>query len=551
MGKHAEYMDSYPEPNIVPRQEDDKEEASRLTDIIPVVLKMNHFEDTYSYAGWQKLQEGTGCYGVFWDAEKLNGLGDIDIQQVNLLNLFWEPGVMDIQDSQYVFLVHLELREELERQYPEYRDKLGADAIAVSKYIYDDNVDTSDKCLVVDWYYHLWQGDKKTLQLCKYCNDQVLYCTEDDAQMSMNGLYEDGDFPFVLDPMYPVQGSPCGYGMIDIAKDTQVDIDLINQALVQNTAMCATPRYFTRKDGGINEEEFADFTKPLVHVSGNLGADSVTPVVVQSIQGNAINFLQQKVDEMKFITGNTDVTNGSTPTGVTSGVAIAALKEDAGRASKDSNRSTYRAYRKIINLVIERIRQFYDMPRQFRILGQRGQEMFIDYDNSGIMPQHQGVDFGVDMGFRLPVFDIDVTAERENSYTKMAQNELAIQLYQLGVFNPQQVDMSMMLLDMMDFSGRDELQQKLQTMGTMQQMLLQFEQIALGLAQQYDPNLAVQLANMINGMAGQQMGMMPGGLQKDAPVPGQDPIEAMTKKGGETPATRQMKQRMNDKTQPG
>lgn len=313
----------------------------------------------------------------------------------------------------------------------------------------------------------------------------------------------------MLDPLDRIEGTPAGFGLVAEGKDCQTDIDMLNQAIVSNAMQRSTPRYFVRKDGGVNDQEFADFTKMLVHCNANLGEDSIREIAVNGLDGNALSMLQQKISEMKFITGNTDVENGGTPTGVTAASAIAALKEDSGRASKDASRGTYRAFSKIVNMIIERIRQFYDMPRQFRIIGKRGEERFVSYTNAGIVPQYQGNDYGVDMGYRLPVFDLDVQAQRENVYTKTAQNELAIQLYQLGVFNPQQVDMSLMLLDMMDFRGKEDIQQKLQEIGGMQQMLVQYQQIALALAQQIDPQMAQQLAAIAQGAAADGMGAAP------------------------------------------
>ena len=103
VSKHADAMDAFPEPNILPREPGDKEEAQRLSDIIPVVLEQNEFETTYSDVQWQRLKTGTGAYKITWDAGKLNGLGDISVRRVNLLDLFWEPGVENIQDSRCVF----------------------------------------------------------------------------------------------------------------------------------------------------------------------------------------------------------------------------------------------------------------------------------------------------------------------------------------------------------------------------------------------------------------------------------------------------------------
>lgn len=520
VGKHADAMDSFPEPLILPRAMDDKQEAEKLSKIIPVVMSLNGFEQVYSDAQWQKMQEGTAAYGVFWDKSKLGGLGDIAIQQISLLNLFWEPGINDIQDSRNVFYVRLEDNDALEQQYPELVGQLKSNGMTITKYKYDDNVDTSNKSLLVDWYYHRYDGGKKTLHYIKFVGKHVLYATEDDPELAERGLYDDGEYPFVLDVLYPVEGSPCGYGMVDVGKDTQKDIDLLNQAMVTNSVMAATARFFARKDSGINEAEFSDWTKPIVHTNGNLGQDSLQQIIVQAFPGAAINMLQQKIDELKFVTGNTDVNNGGVPTGVTAASAIAALKEDSGRASKDANLAAYRAYRRLINMVMERIRQFYDLPRQFRITGPNGGMQFTEYSNAGIRPQPQGMAFGMDMGFRKPEFDIEVRAQRETAYSRQSLNELAVQLYGMGIFDPMSAEQSMMLLDMMDFKGKDELQQKIQQKAIMQQMLLQYQQIALALAKEHDPAMAEQLANMImqsqGGMVQAQNGLPTGANVRNA-----------------------------------
>ena len=506
VGKHADAIDSYPEPVILPRMEDDKAEAQRLSKIVPVVMEMNDFEETYNDASWQKMQEGTGVYGVFWNSQKLNGLGDIDIKKTNILNLFWEPGVNDIEDSRNVFYVSFEDKRELEQAYPELQGSLNSTKVSIEQYKTDDSIDLSDKAVVVDWYYKVNQKGRTVLHYCKYVNETVLYSSEEEGLE--NGYYEDGEYPFVLDALFPVEGSPAGYGYIDIAKDTQSDIDTLSQAMVQNASMRATPRYFGRKDGSINEEEFADWSKPIVHVNGNLGRDSLIPVEVAAMGGDAHNMLQQKIDEIKFITGNTDVNNGGVPAGVTAASAIAALKEDSGRSSKDSTKAAYRAYRKIVLKVIERIRQFYDIPRMFRILGNTGQEEFVSYDNRNLQEQMIMNLHDQEPGMRLPVFDIDVRAQRENAYTKMSQNELAIQLYNMGAFNPQMTDQILLMLNMMDFRGIEEVKKEIRNTGTMQETLMKMAQIAMQLAQMYRPDVVDQIAGVMQGLA-VDMGAMP------------------------------------------
>lgn len=518
--KHADAMEAYPEPAVLPREPGDRQEAQTLSAILPVILEQNQFERTWSGAMWQKLKEGTGCYKVVWDKDKQGGLGDIAVERTNVLNLFWEPGVSDIQHSRYLFHTELMDRDLLEELYPQCRDKLKGDLFAAKRYSYDDSVPTDGKCTVVEVYYHLG----RVLHYCKYVGDIVLYATENQVEaptravtregvdgpvtaeiatgrpVAERGLYDHGKYPFVLDSLFPVEGSPCGYGYVDLCRSPQEEIDLMRSAMVKNTMAGATPRYFVRSDGGINEQELLDVNRPVVHVTGNLGEDAVRALDYNALPGNYINMLQETVQELRETSGNTETATGSTSAGVTAASAIAALQEASGKGSRDSTRSGYRAYREIVLLCIELIRQFYDAPRRFRITGQDGQEQFVSYDNSGLRPQPQGEAYGVDLGYRVPEFDISVQAQKQTTYTAIAQNELALQFYQLGFFDPAQTDRSLMCLDMMDFRGKEELTQKIRAMGGLYDKLQMVLQYAATLAQQYGDAAAMgQLAAISGG----------------------------------------------------
>ena len=545
VGKHADAMDCYPEPIILPRMQEDKAEAKILSEIIPVVLQLNKFPIVYSREQYQKLQEGTGAYHVGWDKSKLGGIGDINISKVSILQLFWEPGIEEIEDSANVFFTRLVDNDQLEQMYPQLKGKLGHAQLVAKSYRTDDAIDTSEKSVLVDWYYHRWDGPRKVLHYCQFVGEEILYSTENEGMQ--NGLYDDGEYPFVLDPLYEVQGSPAGYGYFDIGKDCQGDIDTINQAMVQNAVVTSTPRYFIQTDGGVNEDEFADWSKPFIHTSGMLGDQQLKPVITNGIQGNALTMLQNKIEELKFVTGNTDVNNGGTPSGVTAASAIAALQEQSGRTSKDTTRGAYQAYNKVIEKVIERIRQFYDIPRQFRILGPNGQEQFVNYSNAKLKEQELAGGMGMEPGLRKPVFDVEVRAQRENAYTKMSQNELAIQFLQLGVFNPQMTDQALMMLDMMDFKGKDELQQKVETKGTLQEELMKVAQIAMALAQKYEPAVANQLGAVLNGMSA-DAGMNVGGSGAQAEMPKLAEAEAQGKPSEASANVRKAKAQVQEST---
>lgn len=479
--KHADAMDNFPSPNVLPREEGDKAEAEMLSSIIPVILEQNEFEDVYSDVWMYKLKSGTGIYGVFWDGKKLNGLGDVAIKKIDLLNVFWESGVTNIQDSRNLFTVELVDNDVLMGMYPQTKNRLSTPTVEVSRYIYDDTVDTTNKSAVVDWYYKRMNSQGKTvLHYCKFVNNIVLYSSENDPAYRERGYYDHGKYPFIFDPLYRVEGTPAGFGFIDVGKDAQEYIDRGNQAILQNMLSNARPRHFIRSDGAVKEEEYADMTKDFVHVDGNLGQDSILPIQGKPLSEIYVNVINNKIDELKETTGNRDISTGGTASGVTAASAIAAMQEAGSKLSRDMIKGSYRAFRDIVLMVIELIRQFYDLPRCFRIMGNNGTARFVQYSNAGIAPKDQGVDFGIDMGVRIPLFDIEVTAQKASPYSKMSQNELALQFYQAGFFNPANADQALMCLDMMDFNRKQELMNKIQENGGMLRQMMMMAQMLDG-----------------------------------------------------------------------
>ena len=451
LSKHADAMDSYPEPTVLPREPGDRKEAEVLSRVLPVILKNNRFKRAYSQAWWNKLKSGCAVYGVFWDGGKLHGLGDIDIRSMDVLNLFWEPGVQSIQESEHFFSTELTPNRRLEEQYPQLAGKLGRSGGQVSRYLYDDKVDTSEQSLVVDWYYHTVEQGHRVLQYCKFVGENVLYATENDPEMAGKGWYDHGQYPFVFDVLFPEEGTPCGYGYVDLCKSAQKQIDLMNQAILKNTLASATPRFFVRSDGAVNENEYADWTRPFVHTNGNLGADSIAPIRVPTLDSVYVAVLQNKIAEMKETAGNRDVMGGGTAGGVTAATAIAALQEAGGKLSRNMIDDGYEAFAEVLTLCIELVRQFYDMPRQFRLLGKKGVE-FASFDNRSLKPK--ALLMG---GYRVPEFDLEVSAQNETPYKTMEYNQLALQLFQMGFFRSDMAEQALRCLELMEFKNKDAL----------------------------------------------------------------------------------------------
>lgn len=129
--------------------------------------------------------------------------------------------------------------------------------------------------------------------------------------------------------------------------------------------------------------------------------------------------------------------------------------------------------------------QFYDETRYFRITGENGEEEFVGFNNAGIKSQVSEDASGNELS-RKPVFDIKVNPQKKSQYTKLSQNELMKELYSLGAFNPQNATQAQMLVSNMDFEGKDMLLSQISKNGTVFNMLLQYQQIVLAMAQYID-----------------------------------------------------------------
>lgn len=480
--KHADIMDNYPEPNVLPREAQDEKDAETLSKVLPVVFERNEYEETYDRAGWYKLKHGVAAKGVFWNQSREDGLGDVDIRFMDLLNIFWEPGITDLQASRNLFVVDLRDNDLLEQEYPQLKNKLGGQVVDVKQYVHDDNVDVSEKSLLVDWYYKKRTAEGRTiLHLVKFCGSEVLFASENEPERYPNGFYEHGRYPVEFDVLYPEEGTPVGFGLIAIMKSPQLYIDKMQQVILENTMMSAKVRYLVKKGSGINEDEFLDWSKPLCYYEGD--PNNIIPLQVQQVGGNVLNVLQMKIDELKETSSNRDFNQGGTGSGVTAAAAIAALQEAGNKTSRDMIASSYRSYTQECYLAIELMRQFYDEMRSFRITGETGQNEYIQFSNAALQPRPippaytgQEMELGYTQSYRKPVFDIVIKAQKRSPYSKMAQNELAKELYQLGFFNPQLAEQSMTALELMDFDGQEKVKDKVEQGQTLMNQLMMLQQ---------------------------------------------------------------------------
>ncbi len=449
--KHADAMDNYPEPLVLPREESDRESAEILSRVLPVVLESSEFEQSYSDNWWEKLKHGTAAYGVFWNQSREHGLGDVDVRPLDLRKLFWEPGVQDLQQSRDLFLVELAERELLEQRWPRLKGK----ALPTAAGFPGGETEGSEKVLLVDWYYKKPAPSGGTvLHYAKFVGEELLFASENEPEYAQSGYYDHGLYPVVLDVLFPEKGSPVGFGYVTVCKNPQLYVDRLSAAMLENALVSAKKRFFVASSTGVNEEEFLDWSRPLVHVEGGLDETRIREIVTRPLDGVCLSLVQMKIEEMKDTASNRDVNAGSTSHGVTAAAAIAALQEAGSKSSRDMIAASWRAHGRICRLILELMRQFYGEERSFRVAGKAGEQFgFARVSRLVLAARPVGTAADGSPLYRLPVFDLKVSAQKKNPFSRMEQNERARQLFALGFFRPERRREALLALDMMDFEG--------------------------------------------------------------------------------------------------
>jgi hypothetical protein len=202
-------------------------------------------------------------------------------------------------------------------------------------------------------------------------------------------------------------------------------------------------RFWAKRSLGVNEKEFLDLDRSIVEVEGDIDEEKLRQIEIARMDGSIIDVKRMKIDELKEITGSRDVSQGGISGGVTAASAISILREAGAKSSRDGIEGSYRAYIRIVSMVIELIRQFYDSERTFRIVGESGELSYSSFSGKKL----RGDDS------RKPFFDIEISAVKKSPTEAAQRNEFAKALYDADAFSKEKAEQTLMMLDLMDFEG--------------------------------------------------------------------------------------------------
>lgn len=448
VNKHADMMDNIPAPVCLAREKSDIEAAQALNAVLPVIYDRISFTEVYSKAQYDKLKHGSAVYGVFWNPSAENGIGDIDVCAIDVMNLYTEPGVTNIEDSQNVFYISLMDESEFAEKYPWAQE----DGDSFTGFFPTSVAD--GKKVIIDWYYKKSAGTRSLLHYIKFSGNSILYASENDP-LAESGFYDHGKYPFVFDVLFDEKDSPLGYGLISVTRGSQSYIDKLDENLLERSIISSKPRYMLKKNVGLNRDEFLDFNNPIVEVEGDLTEERIKAITLPALDTSVLDVRSSKIEEMREAAANRTVNYGESG-GVNSGVAIAALQEAGNKVSRDMQRTAWSAFVNVTKLVVELIRQFYTEERVFRITApnKNGYD-FISFSADSI--REQVYEIGGEVFYRKPVFDIEVKADAASAFSRIARNETIFNLCNMGLFDYENTDKALIVLDALELDGKNAI----------------------------------------------------------------------------------------------
>ena len=125
---------------------------------------------------------------------------------------------------------------------------------------------------MIDWYYKRRTNGRTVLHYARFTDpEHLLYASENDEQYTEKGWYWDGEYPVVVDALFPEKGSPMGFGYIDIARDPQLYIDKLWSNILETSLINTKRRFLVSESVNVNEDELRDVIRQGTLTLGFIG----------------------------------------------------------------------------------------------------------------------------------------------------------------------------------------------------------------------------------------------------------------------------------------
>ena len=464
----ADLSNKTPTATIKPENTENEDFARALTRVTEQDLDVNNWSSESMSLYGDLLVYGWCVQEVGFDSYAMQGKGCAYDRRVAPFGFMCDPVCENPQDGRACFKFGTRTREWFRQHYPEQYTGLNfvlnTDIAYTQALANDSGVNTRSVIVetqqIIEAWVKIYDPEKKhsTVHMIMLAGDKVLEVSTD---VKRDGYYRHGEYPFVLTRLYPVDGTPFGLGIPDMFEGIQLYSDKVDQIILKNAYLASHNKLLVTDASGFDAEDLADWTKD-VHTGESLGG--ITWFSTPPLPNYMIELSQIMKASIKTESGANDQARGQTSGGVTAASAINALQVMATKRSTMHSQGFHANFKQAVRMMLDVEREFTQGDREVVIMSHGRPLKFTvkpeDFAKMG--------DEGKPIEYYIVIETSDMT-----QYSKMANNELALQLGQMykDAIDP------IAILYMMDFPDKDIVIETIQD-GRNSQLIQMQQQIA-------------------------------------------------------------------------
>jgi len=268
----------------------------------------------------------------------------------------------------------------------------------------------------------------------KYKNGRVLLMASNTILMDIENPYEDGELPYVKFDNIERPDMFWGKSEIEPIEPLQKELNRRSSQIMESANLTADPKILVPRSSGIKKETITTKPGEKIPFMGTIPPTYLTPPQFPAFASQSLDRTMQHIER---VSGNYDLLGGARQAGVTAASAISYLVEQAEKRPRMKMENLNDALREMGELIISRIKQYYDKPRQIAIAKDDGSG---DVDFYELYNQELGGHYDI---------DVEVGSNVPTSQTVLFQ--WAMSLFEVGALD------NKWLLKAIDWPHRDQI----------------------------------------------------------------------------------------------
>ena len=499
----ADLMQAFPEPVLLGRSMGDDAIAETLSAMLRVQRERGRYRSEYRKAIKHLVRRGMAVMQCVWDGEAERGRGDVRLTEWDFLNFYPDPLYEDMQDGRAVFKLCWKHKGWFAERYPEAYPMMQCDqGIEDERHngqtFAEGAADDTEQLPMLEYWYRKYDAKRgaTVVHMAKIAGGVLLECSED---LTQDGLYAHGRYPFVLYRFQAMDGTPWGMGMVDLFGSMQDYIDFADFAALKNMFQSATAKLLINENAISDIDDVTDWRQEIVKVQGGNDLRSALQWFQASpLSGLNIQQYDSKIGLLKDLSGQNAFNRGEGGGGITAATAIMALQEAGSKVTNLIRDALFDVEQDLTELQMELTRQYYDEGRVVRIRAAQNPEGGYEDEQAMLEAQQwqairaQQWPDGGEMHGPLQL-DVSVKVQKAVNFTTLQQNQLMLELHQLLAASGVPVDPTA-IVGLMTFDGKDAFLGAVQggMMAQVQQLQQQVEQMGAAMQNMQAENQALQ-----------------------------------------------------------